>query len=298
MTDNAKLWFGAQLTYARYKQLIPAMFFSQHPEAALSPDSIYENGVVTLFRNPTVDDYTRLDFFQSSARFWDNYGNENNTNASVPLSDWPSRTDLPDITTTLDTFAKSLYSLVLSDFGSDAKTNALRTRRGIEWLSSQVDDKLASQNFRRLDNIPNINGMEADSYPINETYELVVKDLGHPPDLTDTRLPTIYTEYLCSIPKRRDWGALLVSVLVADLVFLQTAWQLLNFVATQWMQRRYEDVNYCVGCMQAKETGARWDMPSKDKRDDLEQMRPGSDLSGAAVDGGRGKRRPFKAQTV
>lgn len=212
-----------------------------------------------------MKDYTSVEFFQTSARFWDNSGNENNTIASEPLSVWPNLTYLPDITITLDTFAKSFYSLLLSDFGSASMTNALMSRHGIEWLSDQIDRKLENQNLPevtgRPDDIPNIDGTEAGSYPINETYELVTRALDHPPDLTNARPPTIYTEYLCSIPLQRGWGALLVSVLVADLVFLQTMWQILNFVTTQWMQRRYEDVNYCVGCMQMKDAGGVWHVP-------------------------------------
>ena len=47
----------------------------------------------------------------------------------------------------------------------------------------------------------------------------------------------------------RSPGTLLLAVLVADLVFLQTAWQLYKFVCEFFFNRRYPDANWCHGCL-------------------------------------------------
>lgn len=54
-------------------------------------------------------------------------------------------------------------------------------------------------------------------------------------------------QYLCQVSVHKLWGALLVSVLVADLVFLQVLWKVLNWVFTMMVKHRQEDANYCVG---------------------------------------------------
>lgn len=63
-------------------------------------------------------------------------------NHLLPGTTIPKSLFLPNVTITVDTFAKSLYSLLLSDFRVVDKTNALLTHSGTEWLQSQVDEDL------------------------------------------------------------------------------------------------------------------------------------------------------------
>jgi hypothetical protein len=58
---------------------------------------------------------------------------------------------------------------------------------------------------------------------------------------------TIATEYLCQIPKLKPTGSLLVSVIVADLVFLQVLWLILNWTVTLFFQRKNPEAKRCPG---------------------------------------------------
>jgi hypothetical protein len=208
-----------------------------------------------------VADYTDLNFFFSNAFFYSNNGGLVWIHPPDTIADWadPSQNagrHLPNITTTADTFAKSLYSLLLSDFGVSDQTNALVTPAGVKWLGSQIDLELRGKPnmvygglYSGLpDNITNAFNKTGPSYPINKAYQSVASTLEAPPDLNNTKASTIFMQYLCSIPQRKGGGALFFAVLLADLVFLQAVWTLLNLIATWWLHRKYEQANHCDGC--------------------------------------------------
>lgn len=244
---------------AWYEQLPLAISFQQHP--VNESNNTWDSGSVMLSRNPAVTDYTNLNFFFSDAFFYDKIGNLAWIHPPNTTGDWADPTKnalyhLPNITTTVDTFAKNLYSLLLSDFGVGDQTNALVTPAGVKWLENQVDLELRWQPnpvdgsiySGRPNNITNAFNKTGPSYPINQTYQSVVSALGAPPDLNSTNTTTVFTQYLCSIPQRKSGGALFFAVLLADLVFLQAVWTLLNLGATWWLQRKYEQANHCEGC--------------------------------------------------
>lgn len=71
-------------------------------------------------------------------------------------------------------------------------------------------------------------------------------------DWFNTSLPastpsTILERYLCQIPVRKPWGSLLVSILVADLVFLQVFWKVLNWAVALGLERKHPGAGYCLG---------------------------------------------------
>jgi hypothetical protein len=201
-----------------------------------------------------VNDYTDLCFFFARVNFYTTTGFASWIRPPATIPDWALNDKLPNITTTLDTFANSLYSLLLSDFGVVDQTNAFLTPAGGKWLGNQVDYDLANNsagfdtNFTGIPNdVQNATDKYGSPYPIDQAYELVVEAIG-PPNLNSTANSTIFTQYLCSIPKRKSGGALFFAVLLADLVFLQTVWTLLNVVATWRLQRTNDQDNYCDGC--------------------------------------------------
>lgn len=264
ITESASMWFGTQYMYSWYKQLAPAMSYSQIPMNQPNTFlSAFGSGILSLSRNPDVNDYASPDFFRTSATFSTNSGGLYWIHSPQTIADWANTTQnegtygrhLPKITTTIDSFAKSIYSLLLSDFGVNDRTNALTTREGVQWLGDQVDVDLATLSNNSYTGYPgdvqNAFDESGPAYQINYAYENVTEHLGRPPNLDDIKPSTIYTEYLCSVPQRKRGGALFFAVLLADLVFLQTVWQLLNTVATEWVQRRHDDANCCDGCARA-----------------------------------------------
>ena len=228
---------------------------------ALYGDQPWSSGTVVLSHNQDVGDYTDPHFFFARVNFLTNSGTLASIKPPQTVGNWadPSLNaiyGLPNITTTLDTFAKSFYSVLLSDFGVIDKTNALLTPAGVKWLQNQVDYDLAINSYGYIGNgnfsgipsdVQNATAKDGSPYPINQAYQLVVDAMG-PRNLNSTPNSTIYTQYLCSIPKLKGPGALFFSVLLADLVFLQTCWTVLNLVATWWLERSYDHANYCDGC--------------------------------------------------
>lgn len=56
------------------------------------------------------------------------------------------------------------------------------------------------------------------------------------------------TTYICQVPRLKSTGALIVSVLVADLVLLQTIWKVFVLVVDHSLASKKEKLIYCEGC--------------------------------------------------
>lgn len=57
-------------------------------------------------------------------------------------------------------------------------------------------------------------------------------------------------QYICSVPRKKDTGSLVISVLVADIVLLSVFWKFLNWVALRYLRARDPTWNFCRGCIQ------------------------------------------------
>jgi hypothetical protein len=71
---------------------------------------------------------------------------------------------------------------------------------------------------------------------------------------------TIYQQYLCQVPQRKSLGSLIVAVVVADLVFLQTVWTILTFAATWYVESKYPTARYCEGSIRSLRDGERHEL--------------------------------------
>jgi hypothetical protein len=58
----------------------------------------------------------------------------------------------------------------------------------------------------------------------------------------------ISTQYLCQVPKLKSKGSLVVSIIVADLVFLQALWTVFTRIVTFFLERRHPEAKYCPRC--------------------------------------------------
>jgi hypothetical protein len=147
---------------------------------------------------------------------------------------------MPNISLVVDAFAKTYYSLLLSDFNSTEETkltNALSTREGIEYLQSINNTDIAD-------------------------VKLIISDKGGGTigrvtnDLTNLTQPldfaqhtTLFSRYLCSIPKQKSAFKLLFAVVLADIVFLNACWTVFGWVATWWLGRTDSNAEHCIGCV-------------------------------------------------
>lgn len=137
----------------------------------------------------------------------------------------------PNIWVPASNLAKAAYAMVLADLGQTPKEPTMLT--DVELLRSFTSN-LASAQEKSANAKP---GPATQSYDETATGTLSVTP------------SVISAQYLCQVPRMRSPGSLLLAVLVADLIFLQTAWQLYKLVCEKLLARRYPDANLCHGCL-------------------------------------------------
>jgi len=72
-----------------------------------------------------------------------------------------------------------------------------------------------------------------------------------------TNASTIYTQYLCQVPRLRDSASLVASVFIADLVLLQAVWIVFSSLVLWWKQRSDPLAMHCGGCVEMGVGGQR-----------------------------------------
>lgn len=249
-TDNitsASLWWAQQLLTAYWLDTNIAVY-STIGNTSTTYNSAFgiEQGFANFYRNSEQNDIAELDFFDVQFQFnglIDGtyfYG----TNSAKALIEDSSvaGTGGPPIWLQADRLAKSMYSAVLTDLG---QTNVPKSSNIV--LSPDTLQTY-SQNFSALHNMGNIIGV-----PIGIRTEIAdgtydsLKDtieLG-PLQVTPS---VITTNYLCSVPRWKSTGSIFISVLLADLVFLQAAWVIYCMVVQRFFVRS-ATANYCEGCL-------------------------------------------------
>jgi hypothetical protein len=156
----------------------------------------------------------------------------------------------------IDALTKSFYSLVLSDLGQAVPTNLLTNPGLIMELQEAIPVQDASTVPERLGY--DISTPPSDLYQ-NETaffnwfgeffVQYFVPSDKQIATNTPVVLPSVIAQqYYCQVPQLKSTGSLLVAVLVADLVFLQVLWKVLNLAVTFSLKRQRRDANYCDGC--------------------------------------------------
>lgn len=187
--------------------------------------------------NP-IQDISDLDFFKIDYRFLSNtipQGNnvpggtnvhgrglgfgpaDNNYTASV--SNLASNNASPNIWLASDSLAKSFYSTIMTDLGQTTATpNILLNETALQYFT---------QNFTTMQSFF-INAVPG---PANDSYDALKYQTGP----LNNSVAVISTKYLCQVPRRKSTGTLFVSILVADLVFMQALWKIYNFLTVIWL---------------------------------------------------------------
>lgn len=122
----------------------------------------------------------------------------------------------------LDAFAKSYYSAVMWDLNFD-RSNAFANINATQYLTTTINTAIENTTI-----VPN---------PILGSSDLV----GKPAQFE--------IQYICSVPRKKDMGSLIISVVVADIVLLSVFWKLLNWVTLRYLRRRDPTWNLCPGCL-------------------------------------------------
>jgi hypothetical protein len=101
---------------------------------------------------------------------------------------------------------------------------------------------------------------------------------------------TIASSYLYQIPVLKPAGSLIVSILVADLVFLQALWMVFTRTVGFGTTRQHPDSQYCVGCATRVSKNGDYELvggakskPLLDKGDGIATRVTGSDVDDDAA---------------
>lgn len=84
------------------------------------------------------------------------------------------------------------------------------------------------------------------------TYNDTQKNNDSSTGFFDPTASVIATTYMCQGPVMKPRANVFVSILVADLVFLRTAWPLYNLIVSYFLKSRYPDPNICDDCLARK----------------------------------------------
>lgn len=143
----------------------------------------------------------------------------------------------PNIWANVDVLAKAAYSTVLTDLGQvDAPHNLLNN-------PSQLAHFTANFSTWRK-HIAN-----AQPGPMVTSYDTAKGSTG----ALEVKPSVFVLDYVCQVPRRKAMGNLIVSVLVADLVFLQAVWSLYKIAVDYVLGKKVPDSHWCDGCRNRQE---------------------------------------------
>lgn len=181
----------------------------------------------TFLKNPNVSDMNHTNFFTAARNHYFIHNNTNHKEYRVT----------PPVA--LDRLAKAFYAEVMIDTGSP-NTTALTDPDLLEdWTADFPDDITLLSNVvvTRGGDIPTRYGQ---ARTMNATGRL------------GTRPSRLYLQYVCEVPRLKPINALIGSVVVADLVYMQALWVAYTWVLTWWTRRRDPRAMCCEGCAELK----------------------------------------------
>jgi hypothetical protein len=194
-------------------------------------------------RKKDINDITSLDFFETKFS-WDEhsfldqdfsiYQYNHHGPHPLDLSDPVILKIWPNIWIEVDRLARSYYSSILLDLGqTDASSNMLLNETALKFYLQEYPTLYQNET-------------EKDFYEL-ESWSGVKLPPSNPDDFTSlignlsTSPSVIRTKYLCQVPKKKSPGSIIISILVADIVFMQALWKLFNFIVSTWLTHRHVD---------------------------------------------------------
>ena len=131
-----------------------------------------------------------------------------------------------------DNLAKSFLSVILTDLGqTTAKQNILQDAFLLQHFTSNFSEILNGHDTRG-------------SGPMLEDYNTLKDTIGP----IGVGPATLAVNYLCNVPQLKSWSELIVSILVADLVFMRALWSIFTITMSSWVKYNDKSMNWCEGC--------------------------------------------------
>ncbi|KAK7995780.1 hypothetical protein PG991_015247 [Apiospora marii] len=226
--SRASLWWGESLMSTYWAQM--TWLLQNETRSVGSKHYHIRKGCLSFFPRNEQIDMADESFFRFSSQFIE---------AASPGNYRYPHAEGDNNLGTGQNLAKSVYSIVLTDLGqTSAQPNLLTDGATLQAFSSGLP--YAQKHVAN-----------AKPGPATQSYDALKNVTGplavHP--------SVISAQYICQVPRRRSTVNLLVAVLVADLVFLRTAWTLYNFTAGTWLRRRDATADHCRGCLEVATAG-------------------------------------------
>lgn len=263
---HASLWWGVELLENHLLGLraLMAKVFPGREKTGTRHFTSVRLKYTTQQQGGSIEDDTLFDkpFYQFSVVDGEMMNNENGPALGV-YNDEDSQLSAP-LTEGLS-LAKVFYSAVLVDLGEEKRPNLLLDPINLQkaldtqfnfnrdkghYLNNAVGNDTGTADYVhwwRWRGIapPKTFRNENTSVPMEDSY----RDFGDQTGPLATRRASIHDEYLCSVPVRRSLGAVVLSVLLANLVLLKASWAVLKFIAEQMVSARDPRAMHCDGCL-------------------------------------------------
>lgn len=232
-STRASLWWGESAFSNYYVYLTRTMQNIRTSATDHGQPGIRKGTIYFTPGNSTDGDIKSLQFFNINYRFIVDLGygsfqviapGENPTVAKLDQD-----RVYPNVWIIADSLAKSTYSTILTDLGQAAEPNLLTNAEDLEYFTRNFST--VWQHRANADPGPEA-GVDYDTAK-NETGPLGIT-------------PSVLSMgYMCQVPRLKSTGNLIVSILVADLVFMQVAWRLFTLLTDTYLFRSRPELNRC-----------------------------------------------------
>ncbi|WKT41290.1 hypothetical protein QSH57_006096 [Fusarium oxysporum f. sp. vasinfectum] len=157
-------------------------------------------------------------------------------------------------------YTRILHSLIAVDLGNQNAPNLLLDKKDLQYAilppddpnrknGSFLNDSSLTGQATRYAQIPTpgapLPPTDKNLVLLNETYDRFASEMG-PLECNDA---TVVSQYLCSVPQSKSPGIMLLAILLADLVFLQAAWVIYNWIAGSMLSE--SQMQTCQGCVES-----------------------------------------------
>ncbi|KAH0372238.1 hypothetical protein KCU65_g1411, partial [Aureobasidium melanogenum] len=167
------------------------------------------------------------------------------------MNSYVHSTTYPRIWSPVDRFAKAVLSAVFVDLGLASKpgSSMVSDNDTLSYWSANISF-IESQSSIYVDTVDTV----AVDYDTEQQWTRTHKGFQNLGILKDSWYSgaTISSTYKCQQPQLKPPFNIFISILVADLVFLRTAWTIYNLVVGYFLKSRHPDANICNECLARK----------------------------------------------
>lgn len=252
-TNKASLYWGHSVTRLYWEDVMMKYY-----EENLNLSRPYYKAAVTLSRPDsseaaTTDDLEDMDFLQAQAcwlmplnstgiRHVDKFC-DNNT-LSVLAQGITEQKPVPSVWGPMSVLGKAMWFTVLADLGrdDDFMPNMLAHTDLLENLTANMS--VVNETIPRLWRW----GLLEDEATSLTPFVASQSSTGNAE--LEVSPSVLATNYVCQVPKLKSAGTLIVSILVADLVLLQTIWYFYVLAVDYFFISKTANLRYCEGCAQ------------------------------------------------